>query len=194
MTRWRRGRCWGALGVVLACWFPGIAAAGSLSLDGPWVQGGLVIGTTEPGAKVFVDGRSVRVSAGGVFLIGFGRDAKAALSLRIVHPDGSATDKSLSVARRDYPEQRIDGLPDRQVTPSPEDLKRIKADNAKIAKVRVRDSDRADFTSGFAWPARGPVSSVFGSRRILNGKPRRPHNGVDVAAPGGRPSPLPPTG
>ena len=185
MTRWRRGRCWGALGVVLACWFPGIAAAGSLSLDGPWVQGGLVIGTTEPGAKVFVDGRSVRVSAGGVFLVGFGRDAKAALSLRIVHPDGSATDKSLSVARRDYPEQRIDGLPDRQVTPSPEDLKRIKADNAKIAKVRVRDSDRADFTSGFAWPARGPVSSVFGSRRILNGKPRRPHNGVDVAAPRG---------
>ncbi|HIN22041.1 MAG TPA: M23 family peptidase, partial [Rhodospirillales bacterium] len=61
MTRWRRGRCWGALGIVLACWFPSIAAAGNLSLDGPWVQGGLMIGTTEPGAKVFVDGRSFRV-------------------------------------------------------------------------------------------------------------------------------------
>ncbi|MCH7935712.1 MAG: M23 family peptidase, partial [Proteobacteria bacterium] len=58
------------MGVFLACWLPGIAAAGSLSLDGPLVQGGLVIGTTEPGAKVFIDGRSVRVSAGGMFLIG----------------------------------------------------------------------------------------------------------------------------
>ncbi len=160
----------------------GPAAAGTFSLEGPLTQGGLVIGKTEPGAKVTVDGKSVRVSSDGAFLIGFGRDAKAAERLRISHPDGSLTEKTLKVAKRDYKVQRIDGLPERQVTPKPEDLARIKNDNAKISDVRRRDTERPFFTAGFTWPARGPVSGVFGSRRILNGKPRRPHNGVDVAA------------
>ncbi len=156
--------------------------AGTLSLEGPLTQGGLVIGKTEPGAKVTVDGKPVRVSGGGAFLMGFGRDAKAAARLRISHPDGSLTNKTLKVAKREYKVQRIDGLPERQVTPGPEDLKRIKNDNAKISAVRQRDSEQPFFAAGFMWPARGPVSGVFGSRRILNGKPRRPHNGVDVAA------------
>ncbi len=158
------------------------AHAGTLSLEGPLTQGGLVIGKTEPGAKVTVDGKPVRVSGGGAFLMGFGRDAKAAARLRISHPDGSLTNKTLKVAKREYKVQRIDGLPERQVTPGPEDLKRIKNDNAKISAVRQRDSEQPFFAAGFMWPARGPVSGVFGSRRILNGKPRRPHNGVDVAA------------
>ena len=161
------------------------ASGGALSLEGPRVQGGLVIGHTEPGARVTVDGRPVRVSAGGAFLMGFGRDAKAKVALLIVHADGTRTEKTLKVATRDYPVQRIDGLPSRQVTPSPEDLERIRGDNAKIAGVRVRDTDRPYFMSGFTWPARGPLSGTFGSQRILNGKPRRPHNGVDVAAPRG---------
>ena len=95
------------------------------------------------------------------------------------------TEKTLKVANRDYPVQRIDGLPSRQVTPLPEDLERILEDNAKIADVRAHEIDRPYFLSGFTWPARGPVSGPFGSQRILNGKPRRPHNGVDVAAPRG---------
>lgn len=163
----------------------GTGAADTLSLDGPMTQGGLVTGRTDPGARVTIDGRAVHVSAGGVFLIGFGRDAKETARLRIVHPTGGVTERALKVRPRDYAVQRIDGLPERQVTPRPEDLARIKEDNAKIARVRARDSDRLDFASGFTWPARGPVSGVFGSQRILNGKPRRPHNGVDVAAPRG---------
>ncbi len=163
----------------------GIGAADTLYLEGPMTQGGLVIGRTDPGARVTIDGRAVHVSAAGVFLIGFGRDAKETASLRIVHPTGGVTERALKVRPRDYPVQRIDGLPERQVTPKPEDLARIKEDYAKIARVRARDSDRPDFASGFTWPARGPVSGVFGSQRILNGKPRRPHNGVDVAAPRG---------
>ncbi len=164
----------------------GIAAAGTLSLDGPPTQGGLMIGKTDPGTRVTVDGRLVRVSGEGAFLVGFGRDAKGTVSLRLVHPDGSRTEKTLSITGRNYRVQRIDGLPERQVTPKkPEDLARIRNDNAKIAAVRKKDTARPGFASGFQWPARGPLSGVFGSRRILNGKPRRPHNGVDVAAPRG---------
>ena len=181
----RVGAVVGGVILLAASVFSDPASGGALSLEGPLVQGGLVIGHTEPGAQVTVDGRPVRVSAGGAFLMGFGRDAKAKVALRIIHADGTRTEKALKVATRDYPVQRIDGLPSRQVTPLPEDLERIREDNAKIAGVRAHDTDRPYFLSGFTWPARGPVSGPFGSQRILNGKPRRPHNGVDVAAPRG---------
>ena len=162
------------------------AVAGTLALDGNMTQGGLVIGKVEPGARVTVDGGAVRVSGAGAFLIGFGRDAKPVVRLRVTHPNGTRTEKALNVAPRKYKVQRIDGLPSRQVTPTkPEDLKRIREDNAKIAAVRKLDSERSDFVSGFQWPAKGPISGVFGSQRILNGKPREPHNGVDIAAPRG---------
>ncbi len=176
-----------AMGGLLVVWLSAQdAIAGTLTLDGNMTQGGLVIGKAEPGARVTVDGTAVRVSGAGVFLIGFGRDAKPVVRLRVDHPDGTRTEKALNVAPRKYEVQRIDGLPSRQVTPTkPEDLKRIREDNARIAAVRKLDSGRSDFASGFQWPATGPISGVFGSRRILNGKPRKPHNGVDIAAPRG---------
>ncbi|NQV84298.1 MAG: M23 family metallopeptidase [Rhodospirillales bacterium] len=166
---------------------PGVSLAGDLRLKGPMMQGGLVTGHTEPGAHVSVDGRTVRVSEGGAFLIGFGRDAKPTSALIVRHPGGLETRKTLRIKQRDYKVQRINGLPSRQVTPKPEDLARIKNDNAKIAGVRRLDTPDAGFASGFQWPATGPLSGVFGSQRILNGKGKNPHNGVDVAAPFGAP-------
>ncbi len=179
----RLGPVW-ALLVILA---PAAALAGALDLDGPLIQGGLVIGRAEPGAKATLDGQPVRVDSAGVFLIGFGRDAAPEARLAVQYPDGSRAEKSLKVATRTYPVQRIDGLPERQVTPSPEDMVRINDDYRQIAAVRRIDSDVRGFAAGFMWPAEGPISGVFGSQRILNGKPRRPHSGVDVAAPKGAP-------
>jgi hypothetical protein len=164
---------------------PGVSAASSLRLDGPLTQGGLVTGYTDPGASATVNGRAVRVSPTGVFLIGFGRDAKPTATLIVRHADGHETRKNLKVQQRDYKVQRINGLPSRKVTPKPEDLARIKNDNAGISRVRRLDTVATGFASGFRWPALGPISGVFGSQRVLNGKPKNPHNGVDVAAPRG---------
>lgn len=173
------------LSIAALCAAP--AEAGQLRLEGPQVQGGLVIGHTEPGAHVSLDKRAIRVSGDGIFLIGFARDAPKTARLRVEHPDGSVTDRALDVVKRDYKVQRIDGLPERQVTPSPEDMVRVKDDNTQIAQARASYSDRSDFVSGFVWPAAGEISGVYGSQRILNGKPRRPHNGIDVVAPRGSP-------
>ncbi len=162
-------------------------AAHELSLEGPLTQGGLVIGRGDAGIAVTVDGRAVRVSPEGLFLVGFGRDAPPTVEVRVRYRDGVTTVRVLHVARRTYQVQRIDGLPPRTVTPTPEDLERIRLDGAAIAAVRARDSSRADFASRFQWPVRGRVSGVFGSQRILNGKPRHPHGGVDVVAPPGTP-------
>lgn len=162
------------------------AFAGDLRLDGPLVQGGLVVGTAPPGADVSLDGRRVRVAGDGRFLLGFGRDAPERADLRVVSA-GMAETRTLAIARRAWTVQRIDGLPPRTVTPPPEDLERIAAERALIAGVRRVDSADLALGGGFAWPVVGTVTGVFGSQRILNGNPRSPHAGVDIAAPVGTP-------
>jgi len=163
------------------------AAAEKVELSGPLVPGGLVTGQVTPGAVVMSNGRTVRVSKDGVFVLGFGRDAKRQQTIEIQGPDGFIYTKDMSLSKRDYKITRIDGLPNRKVTPKPEDLKRIRADNAGIGRVRKLDTDYQGFLTGFQWPVKGRISGVFGSQRVLNGKPRNPHNGVDIAAPSGTP-------
>lgn len=163
------------------------AEACQLELKGPARQGGLLVGTVTPGSRVSVEGKAVRVSPDGHFLVGFGRDAAARARVVAKTPDGKTLACPLSVARRHYQVQRIDGLPGRKVTPRPEDLRRIKADNRAIGSVRRLDTPSIDFLEDFAWPLKGRISGIYGSQRILNGKPRSPHNGVDIAAPKGTP-------
>ena len=164
----------------------GLAAqAGTLELDGKLVQGALVIGRTDPGTKVKIDGDSVRVSDDGVFLLGFGRDAPTKAQLEAIFPDGSSLRRDLKVDKRKYRVQRIDGLPPSKVTPSEKDMVRIRKEYAQVRQARARNDARVDFLAGFTWPLTGPISGVYGSQRILNGEPRRPHFGVDIAAPVG---------
>ncbi len=163
------------------------APAQAADLEGPLTQGGLVIGTTVAGSQVILDGRQVRVSPEGAFVIGFGRDAAPESVLTLRAPDGREEVRRLAIEKRSYKVQRIDGLPKRQVTPPETEWKRIKAEQDMIASVRRRDSAMLLLREGFAWPARGRISGVYGSQRILNGEPKRPHFGVDVAAPKGTP-------
>lgn len=161
-------------------------ALAEVAIDKPLVQGGVVFGRAVPGTQLLFDGRPMRVSPQGEFVIGVGRDAKAA-ALEITHPDGRRETRSLAVGSRRFDIQRIDGLPERQVSPPPEVLARIADENALVAQVRTRDTAEPLFRSGFVWPAIGPISGVYGSQRILNGQARAPHWGVDVAAPTGTP-------
>jgi murein DD-endopeptidase MepM/ murein hydrolase activator NlpD len=163
------------------------AAAGSLTLDGNRVQGGLMVGKTDPGTAVLFEGKSIRVSPAGDFLIGFTRDAGPTAVLELRYADGSVRKEALSVAPRKYDIQRIDGLPPKMVTPPPEVLDRIKRENRLIKAARDRDTAAEYFLKGWIWPAKGRISGVYGSQRILNGEPRQPHYGVDVAAPVGTP-------
>nr|WP_041355660.1 M23 family metallopeptidase [Nitrosococcus halophilus] len=166
---------------------PGWAAELALEFHGPLQQGSLVIGQTEPGVEVFLDGRQLRISEDGLFLMGFGRDAKPEATLKLVFPDGAHEVRELEIAQRQYQIQRIEGLPPRKVTPRTEDLVRIRKEAALVRKARKRDDPRTDFLSGFIWPVQGAISGVYGSQRILNGQPRRPHYGIDIAAPTGTP-------
>lgn len=156
-------------------------------LEGEFIQGGLVVGQVPAGSRVVHDGRVVRVGPDGHFILGFDRDAPVESQLVVALPDGAEVQRRLQVQARDYDIQRIDGLPERKVTPKPEDLARIRADSAAVGQARRRDDARTDFLSGWRWPVIGRVSGIYGSQRILNGEAKRPHFGVDIAAPEGTP-------
>ncbi len=171
----------------MLAFFFSLCSATELVLEGDFVQGGLVQGRVDPGAAIEMDGRTVRLSKEGIFLLGFGRDAPTQSRLQITYPDGRTETRLLQVVQREYDIQRIDGLPQQKVTPKAEDLKRIREEAALTQAARSLDDERTDFLAGFQWPAKGRISGVYGSQRILNGEPRRPHFGVDIAAPVGTP-------
>lgn len=173
------------VGVLLAVTLISPVWAQSVSLVGPQTQGGLLVGKAPPETEIHFEGERLRVSASGEFLLGFARDAAPAARIDIVYPDGSRERRVIPVTQRQYDIQRIDGLPPRQVTPSAADLERIRAENALVARARAKRDERSDYRRGFVWPARGRITGVYGSQRILNGEARRPHYGVDVAGPVG---------
>jgi murein DD-endopeptidase MepM/ murein hydrolase activator NlpD len=174
------------LALVVALW-GWAAAAAPLQLEGDFVQGGLVRGSVPAGSEVRFEGRELRVGPDGGFLIGFDRDAATVQELTVRYPDGSRLERPLVIAARDYEVERVDGLPPSQVSPGAEELVRIEADARLIGAARQRDSLEPGVAAAFVWPVTGRISGVYGSQRILNGKPRRPHRGVDVAAPPGTP-------
>ena len=159
--------------------------AGEFSLQGNQMQGGLILGVTKPGNRVELNGQILALTVDGHFLIGFGRNAKKKAILKVIGKDGEVNEQILEVVPRVYKTQRINGLPSHTVMPRPEDIVRIKAENSDISRVRSLETQSAYFLSGFIWPVKGPISSLFGSQRILNGKPKNPHNGIDIAAPEG---------
>ena len=159
----------------------------SAQLDGHFVQGGLVIGKTLPGNKVFFSGQPVRVSPQGDFIIGFHRDEPQQVALKITNADNQKLLNTLLIIRkRQFQIQRIEGLPPAKVTPrKPVILARIKKEQQLAKQARTLDDERLDFLMPFIWPTIGPITGVYGSQRILNGKPKWPHYGVDIAVPVG---------
>jgi murein DD-endopeptidase MepM/ murein hydrolase activator NlpD len=161
-------------------------ARAEAALRGKFVQGTLIRGKTEPGARVSVDGKKLSLSPGGDFVFGFSFDRATPAELKIAVADGRTELKSLELLKRAYNVQRIDGLPEKFVEPPKSVLARIERDNKLIGAARARDTSETFFVDDFAWPVQGPVTGVYGSQRILNGVNKRPHFGVDIAAGEGK--------
>jgi murein DD-endopeptidase MepM/ murein hydrolase activator NlpD len=161
--------------------------AAALELDGNLEQGGLVIGKAAPGAKAVLDGTELDMDREGAFAFGFDRDHGTSAKLVVTFPDGSAVERELAVAPREWQIQRVEGVPQKFVTPPPEAMEAIARSTRIKNEARKTRAEGSWFREGFIWPATGPISGVFGSQRYYNGEPRRPHYGVDVAAPTGTP-------
>ncbi len=149
---------------------------------GKFNQGSFILGKTNPKAKVKIDNKDVMVTNEGYFAFGIGRDRKNDITIRIIK-DKKKEIIIKKVFKRKYKIQRIDGLPEKKVTPPKEVYERIKRENKLIGEARSIESDLTFFTKKFINPLdKAIVTGVYGSQRILNGKPKWPHYGIDFAA------------
>lgn len=164
------------------------AKAENTSLSGHFVQGGVIFGQGEKGDQVFLDGNPIdTIGPDGRFVIGIGRDEKGPLKITVHHANGQEETLTRDIAPRTFNIQRIDGLPQKMVTPDPKVIARIKEDARQAHEARKERFTQEFYRQGFIWPVVGPLSGVYGSQRILNGEPRSPHWGVDIAVPKGTP-------
>ena len=154
----------------------------AVTFDGKFIQGSFIIGKTEPGSEVFIDKKRVKVTSDGFFVFGLSRDRKYDVVITL-NKDGHKKKIVKKVQKRKYNIQRIDGLEEKKVTPPEEGYERIKRENKWIGEARAIDSDLTFFKKKFIVPGENAIiTGVYGSQRILNGKPKWPHYGLDFAA------------
>ena len=154
---------------------------------GQITQGGLLILKTTPGSNITINGKKILVSGRGFAVTGFHRDDTTRLTIKAIRPDGIVKELRVKPSIRQYPKQRINGLPKQMVTPGPEFIRRINHERKKVLEARLHSSKLEAFADKFCWPLLGIITGVYGSNRVLNGKSRTPHYGVDIAASSGEP-------
>lgn len=155
-------------------------------------QGALVIAHASPGTRIEYAGRVLRVAADGTFAFGVGRDAANPILLRITPPTGRPRTQAIAVVPREWPVERVEGVPPATVHPPPEIAARIEREQARVSAARLRDEARTDFARPFIWPLQGRISGRFGNQRVYvlpdgTAEPKSPHSGMDIAAPEGTP-------
>jgi len=159
----------------------------AVEFNGKFIQGHFIIGKTVSNSKVKIGKRQVKVSKDGYFVFGISRDRKYDLVITL-EKEGIKEKIIKRVQKRKYNIQRIDGLEEKKVTPPEEVYARIKKENKWIAEARAVDSNLDFFKDKFIVPVEDAIiTGVYGSQRILNGKPKWPHYGLDFAQDEGTP-------
>ena len=157
----------------------------ALVLNGKFTQGGLAVGRTLADTLVIYNGNPIRVSPKGIFVIGFNRDAKPTAQLELRYKDGRTRQETVFISKRVYKTEEIYGLPPEKVSPPKNIIEKINDEAILVAEVRKIDTAETHFMKDWRWPVKGRISGVYGSPRLLNGQPKRPHYGIDIAAPTG---------
>jgi len=88
------------------------------------------------------------------------------------------------IVARTYPRQKLN-LPSKMVTPPTVERERIKAERIRTQKAKNTWSDQRLWQLPLHRPVEGKSTSVYGLQRVLNGKPKDPHRGLDFRAPTG---------
>lgn len=145
-----------------------------LRIDGRIEQGALLRGFTERSARVRADDRIVRVSDRGEFLLAVGPDREEPLRIAVTLPSGRRLTRELRVRAREFPTEHLPIDDDREG--------RARAE-ARLARIRMRESAAPLFRSGFEQPVDAPITSGYGIRRTYRGTAGARHWGIDFAAP-----------
>ncbi|MEE9431967.1 MAG: M23 family metallopeptidase [Melioribacteraceae bacterium] len=173
--------------LLLLFYFITISFPQSVELFGDIKPGNIIFGKGEEIKNIRLDDKEISSDENGNFVFGFDRDAKGKHYL-IVQLIDKTFIKKIILPERKYKIQRINRMKKKYVTEPKEEIERINKEReiGKQARAKIGEETKALYSSGFIRPIKGGrISSVFGSQRILNGKPKNAHNGIDIAVPRG---------
>lgn len=150
-------------------------------------QGSMISGRAPAGSTVDVNGTTLKQGKNGTYVFGIARDASGVAKITIKPNCGDVRVLSVNVLKRDFPVERVNGVPPKTANPTGAIAQRIEAEQARVAAARQRNDDRQDYLQKFIWPVTGRISGRFGSSRSYNGQPGSAHSGMDIAASTGTP-------
>ncbi len=162
-----------------------------LTLSGNATQGGILIGALQKNVEqVFWNEKKLTVS-NQKFIIGFDRDESLEHRISVVLKNGDIFGENFVIEKREYEIQRIDEI-DKEYVEIPVDKelqRRISNESKSLKAIRCAINKENDlmFDEIIRPVQGGEISGIFGSQRILNGIPKSPHCGLDIAAPKGTP-------
>lgn len=148
---------------------------------GEYSQGGMIICRATPGTVLSLGDQGATADRDGWAVLGLNRDAGASVELRAQFPNGTSFSETHEVTQREYNIQRVDGVPPATVNPPADAIPRIRAQSRQKAAAYTSRWEGNGFSGGFIEPADGVITGVYGSQRVYNGEPRRPHYGLDFA-------------
>jgi murein DD-endopeptidase MepM/ murein hydrolase activator NlpD len=160
-------------------------SANSFEINGEIIQGALIIGKEYPDKTIYINKQQIKLSKNGIFVFGINYNQTGDIVIESVDKNNQKISKTYKIKNRQKKIKKLDGLDEKMVTPDQDSLEIIKKENDLIKKAQLINSDFEFFFSGFNKPVDGIISGVYGSQRILNGKPRSPHLGIDYTAPKG---------
>ncbi len=165
-----------------------ILNAQNVKLRGRAIAGGIIIGNAQGVNSVTLNKNTLQIDSAGYFIFGFDRDATGNYLLTVNFKNGETFQKLFRIRKRKYFVQRINRLKKKFVTPPKKFYGKIRKER-KIKREKnklIGRINKAYYSAGFVRPVKGGrISSTFGSQRILNGVPKSPHNGLDIALPAG---------
>ena len=181
----KQGNCY--LVLLVFIFYKLAAVVCAIELNGDFIQGGIIFGKSSTEDKVFYNNQNIPIDEKGNFLIGLGRNHPKVGDLKIIKSNNQIIKKNIKIIQRKYEIQKINNLEKSKVTPPEKFFKRIKDEGKKIRKAKSSDVNFSYYKAGFQMPAQGIITGVYGSQRILNGIPKRPHYGIDIANKTGTP-------
>ena len=170
--------------VLIFLLFVSYAQAQEINFFGKAKEGGIIIGAGKNISKVMLNNQKLLFDKSGMFIFGFDRDAKGKQKLKVTFKKKKTKTFVYDLKKKEYETQSLK-IASKFVTPSKQELNRIKNETAEMKTARAEFSNSGDamYSSGFAYPLDSvKITGVFGSQRILNGRPANVHNGLDFSA------------
>lgn len=107
-------------------------------------------------------------------------------SVNITNRAGKIEKLNFTVKPKTYKAQYLTIKNKRKVNPYKKDMTRILSEKKRKSAAKKNWSPMPPHAD-FKVPVDGRISSIFGLRRFFNEQARRPHSGLDIAAPQGTP-------